>query len=196
MLVREVMTTPAVTVPPTASVKEAMVLLEEHGITSMPVVDVTGRLVGVVSEADVLRDTVRPDDRMHANLVERPLEGPRQVAEVMSALPITVHANSDLSDAVDLMMGTAVKSLPVVEDEGVVGVVSRSDVVHMLARSDQQIRAEVDELLRSSGNNWDVEVEGGAVVVAGPSGAAERRVAEAIAGSVSGVISVRCAESP
>ena len=69
MLVREVMTSPAVTVHPDASVKEAARRLTEHGITAMPVVDALGALVGVVSEADVIRDTVLPDQRAH----ERPV---------------------------------------------------------------------------------------------------------------------------
>lgn len=191
MLVREVMTAPAVTVHASASVKEAMMLLEKHHITSMPVLDYTGRLAGVVSEADILRDMVRPDDRAHVRQVERPYEDPRQVGEVMSTLAMTVHADTDLSEAVELMMDSAVKSLPVVEDDQVIGVVSRSDVVHALARSDQRIRAEVDDLLRSTGYDWQAEVVDGVVFVSGPSGAAERRVADAVAGAVTGVLSVR-----
>ena len=66
MLVHEVMTSPAVTVGPEAPVKQAMRLLDDHQITAMPVVDDTGTPGRrVVSEADVLRDTVPPDRRVN-----------------------------------------------------------------------------------------------------------------------------------
>lgn len=108
----------------------------------------------------------------------------------MSTLTLTVSPASDLSDAVDLMTTTAVKSLPVVDEGRVVGVVSRSDVVHLLAREDDEVRGEVDELLRSAGVECEVEVEDGRVVLHAPPDPHQRRVAEVIAGSVPGVISV------
>ena len=79
----------------------------------------------------------------------------------MSTLSMTVSPNDDLSDAVELMTSTAAKSLPVVERGRVVGVVSRSDVVRLLARSDEQICGEIDELLRSADLDYDVNVEHG-----------------------------------
>ena len=63
MLVRDVMTTAVVTVHPETRVKRAIELLDEHQVTAMPVVDGEGRLVGVVSEADVLRGALLPDRR-------------------------------------------------------------------------------------------------------------------------------------
>ena len=61
MLVREVMTTDAVTATAGTSIKEALGLLAKLGITAMPVVDGKGRLLGVVSEADLIEDVVRVD---------------------------------------------------------------------------------------------------------------------------------------
>jgi CBS domain-containing protein len=61
MLVREVRTSPPVIVGPGTSLKEAVRRLDDHQITAMPVVDDEGHLVGVLSEADVLRDSVSPD---------------------------------------------------------------------------------------------------------------------------------------
>ena len=65
MLVREVMTTSPVTVTPEASTKDALRLLDRHSITSMPVVDPDGVVIGVVSEADLVRDALPPDPRAH-----------------------------------------------------------------------------------------------------------------------------------
>lgn len=191
MLVRDVMTSPAVTVPAGASVKEGLRLLDSHKVTAMPVVGRDGGLLGIVSEADLLQDLVRQDDRTHLIPHERTDTPPRLVEDVMSTLSLTVAPDSDLSEAVDLMTGTAVKSLPVVERGRVVGVVSRSDVVHLLARSDDSLCAEVDELLRSADLDYEVDVVDGHAVLRGSTDPHAQRVAEVIAGSVSGVLSVR-----
>jgi len=191
MLVKDVMTSPAITVSAEAWVKDGLRLLDEHHVTALPVVDDRGRLVGIVSEADLLHDVVHHDPRTQILPREDTDAPPRRIADVMSTLSMTVGADSDLSDAVELMTSTAVKSLPVVDHEHVVGVVSRSDIVHLLARSDDLIRAEVDELLRSAGLSFQVDVDGGRVLIEGPVDPHQRRVAEVIAGAVRGVVSVR-----
>jgi CBS domain-containing protein len=89
------------------------------------------------------------------------------------------------------MSGTVVKSLPVVERGRVVGVVSRRDVVAVLARSDQRIGAELDELLRSAGLESDVEVREGIVFIAGPTDPHEQETARILASTVQGVVGVR-----
>lgn len=194
MLVREVMTSPAITVAARTSVKDGLKLLDRHQVTALPVVSSEGRLVGIVSEADLLKDAVRHDDRTH--LMPHEHDAPdrgeaRRVEDVMSTLSMTVTPDSDLCDAVDLMTGTAVKSLPVVEDGRVVGVVSRSDIVHLLARSDELIRAEIDELLRSADLQYTVDVNDGHVLLEGSREPHQQKVAEVIAGAVQGVMSVR-----
>ena len=190
MLVRDVMTRPAITVSAEASVKDGLRLLDQHRVTAMPVVTSDGRLLGIVSEADLLRDAVRHDERTSLIPHEHTHSQPRSVEDVMSVLSMTVTPDSDLSDAVELMTSTAVKSLPVVDDGQVVGIVSRSDIVHLLARSDDRICAEIDELLRSAGLEYLVEVVDGRCVLEGPSEPHYRRVAEVVAGSVQGVLSV------
>ncbi len=191
MLVRDVMTQPAITVSAKASVKDGLRLLDRHRVTAMPVVAGDGRLLGIVSEADLLQDAVRHDERTTLIPHEHTHSLPRSVEEVMSTLSLTVSPDSDLSDAVELMTSTAAKSLPVVERGRVVGVVSRSDIVHLLARNDEKICAEIDELLRSAGLEYQVDVEDGHCVLEGPSEPHHRRVAEVVAGSVQGVLSVR-----
>lgn len=195
MLVRDVMTSPAITVAAHTSVKEGLRLLDRHSVTALPVVAPDGRLLGIVSEADLLKEAVRHDDRVHLMPHERdPYEGRgeiRIVEDVMSTLSMTVSPESDLCEAVELMTGTAVKSLPVVEEGRVVGVVSRSDVVHLLARSDDLIGAEIDDLLRSAELSYTVEVDDGHVLLEGSRDPHHQKVADVIAGSVQGVISVR-----
>ena len=191
MLVREVMSSPAVTVRPGASLKEATLLLEQHDITAMPVVDGHGGLIGVLSEADVIQDAVLRDPRAH-ELPVRLTANPRatSVADVMSHHVLAVPASADLSEAVDLMISTVVKSLPVVEDGRVVGMLSRRDIIRLLARRDEQIEMEIDDLIRMSGEDWMVDVEDGVVTVDGPTTESERELAHVLVATVPGVVAI------
>ena len=193
MLVRDVMTTPAVTLHPETPLKRALVLLDEHAITMLPVTKASGEIVGALSEADVVRDMVRHDACV------RPVPTPdvdsdrprRSVAELMHNHPVTVLATSDLITAAHLMADAAVKSLPVVdENNGVVGVISRRDIVHVLARTDDSIERDFDDLFRRVGDDWAVDVRDGAVTVSGPIRPSERVLAEMAAMTVLGVRSV------
>jgi CBS domain-containing protein len=134
MLVREVMTTPVVTVRPEATLKAAIESLDRHQVTALPVVDEHRRLVGVVSEADVIRDAVLPDRRAHETTV-RATTSPvsLHVSDVMTGLPVSVGPDDDLAGAVMLLVDTQIKSLPVVEHERVVWKVSRRDVIAVLS---------------------------------------------------------------
>jgi CBS domain-containing protein len=148
-------------------------------------------LVGVVSEADLLRDALPPDSRAHMLPVpdERHHQAQR-VEDVMTRHPVTVRADLDLAEATELIISTTVKSVPVVEGSRLVGMVSRRDVVHALARSDADIAAELDELYHTLGVDWLVEVQDGEVTVEGPVGSKARSLAETAAGTVPGVMSV------
>jgi CBS domain-containing protein len=196
MLVREVMTPHPVTVHPGTETKTALRLLDEHAVTSMAVVDGDSRIVGVVGEADLVREALPHDPRAH---MIPPAEDPRParphtVGEVMNRHPVAVHGDSDLSDAVELMTSTAVKSLPVVDGRRrVLGMVSRRDVVHLLARDDQRIEQQVDELYREAGVDWLVRVDDGTVTVAGPDDRSSRVIAISLASTVAGVTDVRIA---
>jgi CBS-domain-containing membrane protein len=172
-------------------VKHAVRLLDEHRITAMPVVDEEGRLVGVVSEADVLRDSLPPDRRTHERLVE--IAAPPVhllVTDVMTHLPMSVSPDDDLSQAVELMVDTQVKSLPVVASDRVVGMVSRRDVIAVLARQDDLIEAEVDEALRRAGVECTVEVADGVVTLHDGDDPDHLRVAQIIAERIPGVVGV------
>lgn len=191
MLIRELMTAPAVTVTARTSVGAALKLLDERKITALPVVDGEGKLVGIVSEADLVQDQSLLDDRVPVAAVRASTPTPAQrIADVMTHLVVAVEADDQLETAIDLMRSTMMKSLPVLEHDKVVGMVSRSDVIHLLAGRDERIRAEVQDLLRVEAPDWQVQVQDGIVSITGPADSHERRLADILAGTVRGVVAV------
>ena len=193
MLVRDLMTPDPETATPETGIKEALTRLADLGITSLPVVDRWHRLLGIVSEADLIRDLVARDPRAHERPIEmRPLFAPHLVDEVYTRAAVSVRIDDDVATAVDMMTVTSAKSLPVVDEHGkLLGVLSRSDVVQALARADDVIAADIDGLLDELGHgDWLVEVEDGTVHVSGPDGAAERSLAHVVAHTVPGVVEV------
>lgn len=193
MLVREVMTRNPVTVRASTPVKEALALLDRHSITMMPVVSPAGLIVGVVTEADLIRDVVKPDVRTHMIPPQRgqTVLPPHAVVEVMNHQTITVREDTDLAEAANLLTGTAVKSLPVIDEHhGVIGVISRRDIVRVLARSDDVVEQDVDALFHSLGVDWLADVRDGVVTVTGPVDARERALAESATSTVPGVVAV------
>lgn len=196
MLVKDVMTAPAITVGINTPIKEALALLDEHAITSLPVTAGHHRVVGVVSEADLIRDGIQPDFRRHLAFAPEEMRTlpPHTVGEVMNAHPVTVFADTDLLEATDLMTTTTVKSLPVVDvDHRVVGVISRRDVVHVLARPDQVLAAEADDQFRRLGLDWLVDVHDGVAAVSGPVTDRETTMATAVMGAIPGITGVTIA---
>lgn len=193
MIVRQVMTTDPVTVRAGTSVKDALRLIDENDISSMPVVDNSRRVVGVVSEADLIRDLVSPDPRLHEIPVANPAPpSHRYVDELMTRHAVTVRAETDLAVAVDLVTSLGIKCLPVVdEDDILVGVVARRDVVRMLARADEALGQDVDSLLVAAGvRDWLVDVHDGVVEISGPATAQDRTLATVLARTVPGVVAV------
>ena len=194
MLVREVMSNEAITVPLGTTVKSALAVLASARITSVPVVSASGKLRGIVSEADLIRDGVSADARLHEIPREDVLiDRHYYVDDVMTTHVLTVGPDSDLAEAVELMTSTGVKSVPVVAASGkVLGVVSRSDVVHLLARADHDLERDVDAALASVGlRDWMVEVNDGTVELVPPARAVDDRgLARVVAGTVPGVVQV------
>lgn len=200
MLVRDVMSRPVVTVPPQTSVLSTAALLSGHGYTALPVVDDDGRLVGVVTEADLLRGRLHHDPRsplLGAEL-DVPLP-PATVGEVMSRDVVTVVPWCDLADAAARMAQLGLRSLPVVDAGAVVGIVTRRDVVATLARADAAITQEVRRRLESYGGpgRWAVSAADGLVTLGDEyDDPAERHSARVIASAVRGVQGVRVVPLP
>lgn len=132
-LVREWMTTPAITVLPTTSVRVARALMNERRIRRLPVVQ-DDRLVGIVTMGD-LRSAEPPDTsplskEQVASLLEK-----LPVAEVMSRAVFTVSPGTPIREAAGMMLVHRVSGLPVVQDGAVVGMITESDIFRMLVRT-------------------------------------------------------------
>ncbi len=193
MLVREVMTRQPVTVTRDTSVKEVLETLERHRITATPVLDARGQVEGVVSEADLIRELVPPDERTH----QWPAPGawhdrPSVVGDVMSLHPVTVGPDTDLAAAVELITTLSVTCVPVVDQHhGLVGMLSLSDILRVLAHSDEDIERRVGTGLTEVGlGDWLVTVTNGEVELSGPDGSPYRMTAHVVAESVPGVVGV------
>ena len=113
---------------------------------------------------------------------------PKTIGEIMTREPRTTTEGADVADLIDLFMTTSFKSLPVVRGDKLVGVVSRSDVVRALWRTDEELHDDLIAAFHDYGqDHWHISVEHGVVEVVGAGSAMERDVANAIARSVLGV---------
>ncbi|TDC48470.1 CBS domain-containing protein [Actinomadura sp. KC345] len=194
MLVREAMTSPVVTIPRTATVRQAVRVLHEHGITALPVVDEPGRLAGIVSEMDLLKGVFDNDPRAFLRPVATPAApSPRLVEDVMTRDVETVRPNTDVAALAELMMETRIKSVPVLAGSAVVGIVGRRDLIAILARCDARIRDDVLAAIAEygpDGSTWDVSVRDGAVELQGRADDSAQRIAGVLARTVPGVTHV------
>jgi len=154
--VRNVMTTDVVTITKQAPFVEIVRLMAVHKVSALPVVDDSGRVVGIVSEADLLRKEEYQDDQDAQHLLEgrrRRIARAKAVghtaAELLSAPVVTVSPEASVPVAAKLLARHGVKRLPVVDEKGrLVGIVSRADLLRLFLRPDQAIRREiVDEVL-------------------------------------------------
>jgi CBS domain-containing protein len=199
MLVREAMTSPVVTVPPSATIRQAIRVLYEHDITATPVVDDTGALVGIVSEMDLMRGEFQADPRAFARPVAGPHEPPpRLVRHVMITDVRTAQPTSDVAELAQMMLRTAIKSVPVLDDGVLVGMISRRDLMAVLARGDARIRDDVLASLAElcpQGHSWTAEVHDGVVRLGGPADDNARHIAETLARTVPGVTRVLLEEA-
>ncbi|MGD9526890.1 CBS domain-containing protein [Pseudonocardia sp.] len=130
MRVRDVMTSPVITVRPDTPVQAAAALLASHGFTAAPVVGPDRRMTGIITEADLVRGRVVPDGWTVEGLPEA------AVGAVMTPQPVTAGPGDDLADLVAVMLDRGVRSVPVVEDGVLVGIVSRRDVLRCVARGE------------------------------------------------------------
>jgi CBS domain-containing protein len=191
MRVVEVMSSPVVTIPVNLTMKQAAKILVDNDITAAPVVREDGRLVGIVSEADLIRGEIPPDPRMHLSSLTRldvPVVGP--VAQVMTRDVISVPSLVDAAEVAALMLKAGIKTMPVVEDGVPVGMISRRDLLATLVRDDESIAREVTARLMeyvSGPSPWAVEVVDGIVTLIGDTTIEEFRAARLLAGTVPGV---------
>ena len=182
--VRDVMSTHVIAAHASATYKELAAMLHYQRVSAFPVVDEDNKVIGIVSETDLLAkealegtapQTLRGLPRQR----ERSRVSGLTAAELMTRPPVTIGPDAPVSHAARLMYNKRVKRLPVVGDDGVlVGIVSRSDVLSVYSKPDEQIRDEVTgELIRgaflSDPAMFSVTVKDGVVTIAGRAETAE-----------------------
>lgn len=157
MKVRDLMTSVVITVRPETSLKKVGTILARCGISGVPVVDADGRVIGVVSEGDILFKERGPSQQKgrlarrsdtHAKGDELKVEA-QTAAQAMTAPAKTIAPWRPVSAAAAQMLEEGVNRLPVVDDESrLVGIVTRADLVRAFVRPDAEIRREIrDEVL-------------------------------------------------
>ena len=150
----DVMTRPAATLRDDASLGDAIGLMLERDVSGMPAVDEFGRLVGMLTEGDLLHRVEVGTGAHHrsgwwdflrnpaADAGEYVRTHSRAVADVMSRNPVSVTEGIPLQDVVDLMEKKRIKRLPVLRDDEIVGIVSRSDLLRAVGSLLRSLNAE------------------------------------------------------
>ena len=181
LTVKDVMTARVVTITKDASFRAMAAALREYRVSAFPVLDDQGKVIGVVSEADMLaKEALNSEPEgmpgMIAGLLRRKQhEKARGITagDLMTSPPVTVAPDDTLERAARLMCTRKVKRLPVVDENGhLVGIVARSDLLAVFERSDEEILKEItdDVMLNqflTDPNALQVTVENGIVTLAG-----------------------------
>lgn len=192
MKANDIMTPFVISVTPDATVTDAAQIMLETGVSGLPVIDSAGKLVGMLTEGDLLRRAETETEHARPRWLEYIL-GPgkaaqefvrahgRKVGEVMTNEPISVTREMELEDVVKLMERRRLKRVPVVQGDEVVGVISRANLVAALvkaakhvpaiAAADRRIRDEIFSAMKKT--TWapiatvSVAVENGVVTLSG-----------------------------
>ena len=199
--VKDVMTTQVVAVRRETPFKEMAAVLRRYRVSALPVVDDAGRVIGVVSEADLLAKEALADPGVAAELLRhqdiRKAQG-LTAGDLMTRPAVTAAPEDPVEQAARMMHFMRVKRLPVVNSGGqLVGIVSRSDVLAVFDRPDEDIRKDiVDTILlrefRIDPRTFTVTVESGVVTMEGcPETAALGHALVRKARHVPGVVAVR-----
>jgi CBS-domain-containing membrane protein len=199
--VKDVMTAEVVAVRRDTTFKELAAALRQHRVSAFPVVDDHQRVIGVVSEADMLAKEAMAEPGVVAELLHhsdvRKAEGVT-VGSLMTHQVVTVSPDDSIEQAARMMHFLKIRQLPVVNAGGeLVGIVSRSDLLSVFDRPDEEIRKDiVDTMLLHEflvdPRQFRVTVEGGVVTLEGtPETAALGRALVRKARHVPGVVAVR-----
>ncbi|MCW4354011.1 CBS domain-containing protein [Hoyosella sp. YIM 151337] len=186
MRARHIMSSPVTTVDQSASLDECLSILEQRGYTVLPVVNDEERLVGIVSEGDLLREKFRAD-----------VQGKTSAEDAMTRPVVTMGPDADVSALASAMLRSRLRGIPIVANNNVIGIVTRRDLLALLTRSDTRIASEIQHRLdvyAGSPEKWRVESKDGTVLITGLSpDDPEREVVAALAETVPGVEAVRFA---
>jgi len=175
--VQEIMTTRVIWVKQDATFREMAVALRENRVSAFPVVDDDHKVIGVVSEADLLtKEALDDEPGVLAGILHRRDQAKARgvtAGELMTATVVAVRPQDTVEHAAKLMYDRRVKRLPVTDADGrLVGIVSRADVLAVFDRTDEAIRQEItDDVLLgeflTDPANFTVTVKDGIVTLAG-----------------------------
>jgi CBS domain-containing protein len=147
--VKDLMTSRVVAVREDATFKEMVAVMRSRRISAFPVIDASSRVIGVVSEADLLLKETTPAlpqgaIRLAWRLRDRSRAAGATAAEVMTRPAVTIREEAPVPEAARLMQSRKLKRLPVVDAGGRLrGIISRADVLSVFERPDQDIRDDV-----------------------------------------------------
>ncbi|MEU6091412.1 CBS domain-containing protein [Streptomyces sp. NPDC047085] len=148
-IVSDVMTHTVAAIGRRASFKEIVGMMQDWRVSALPVLEGEGRVVGVVSEADLLpteelRDSPEAGYAQRREPAELAKAGAVTAGDLMTEPAITVRANATLAEAARIMAREKVKRLPVVDDTGLLeGIISRADLLKVFLRDDEEIAEEI-----------------------------------------------------
>jgi CBS domain-containing protein len=198
--VKDVMSTHPVSVRPASSYKELAARLREFRVSAFPVLDDDGKVIGVVSEADMLlKEAMDGGPTVLGRILHRK-ELRRAAAvtagDLMTSPAVTIAPDDTVEHAAQLMYARGLKRLPVVDAAGhLVGVISRTDVLAVFDRTDEDIRVEITRQViprLSEPSFYWVVVENGIVTMEGtPETVSIGRNVLARVRRVQGVVAVR-----
>ena len=202
--VKDVMSALPVSVSKTASFREIVAKLRECRVSAFPVLDADGKVIGVVSEADLLvKEAVADEPNVAWGLLAgivhhaaRAKAGGVTAADLMTSPAVTVGPGETVERAARLMYDRKIKRLPVVDPAGrPIGIISRTDVLAVFDRTDAEIREEIMSQVitgRSEPSWYSVIVRDGVVTLEGtPETAAIGHALVRRARHVQGVVAVR-----
>jgi CBS domain-containing protein len=202
MRVRDLMTADVITIGPDASLKEAARRMIEAGVSGLVVTD-DGHLVGVITEADFVKGESDRRTKKRARVLSwfsHDVEVPhfeRLVGDVMTTDVVSVSPETDHAEVARVMQAKRIKRLPVVDDGGLVGIISRSDILRAFARPDESIIEELrDHVMRKvlwvDPKRVQIHVVEGNVVLEGQlETKSDAVLLEDLAGRLDGVVSVK-----
>jgi len=131
MLIKDRMTRPPITAPPEMPIQEALKLMRERGIRRLPVVDKKGKLIGIVSDRDLLHAS--PSDATSLSVWElNYLLSKVTLKDVMTKNVITVTPETPVQEAARIMADKKIGGLPVMQAGKVVGVITETDLFRVL----------------------------------------------------------------
>ena len=146
MKAKDIMTHDPITIGPKTNIREIAEILTTHNISGLPVVGEDGAVLGIVSEGDLMRKEIAPKTPdvlsilgaiIYYNGLKEYQQAFRKMSattaeEIMTARVVTVQQHEDVSQVGQIMLDHAIKRVPVLAGNQLVGIISRSDIVKML----------------------------------------------------------------